>query len=221
MLNNMKAAIFDLDGTLIDSMGVWIKIDIDYLTQIGQINNVDLIQLKNDINHLSFVGTADYFKTRFNLDDSIEEICKKWHDMAYNEYKNNIKLKDGVFEFLHELKSKDIKIGLATSNSIELATTCLKANNVYDLFDNITITGEVARGKNFPDVYELCAKRLNVDTNDCIVFEDIPQALEGAKKGNFKVVMVFDEVAHKTIDTDADVIEADLYINSFKEILNN
>ncbi|WP_066875082.1 HAD family hydrolase [Clostridium mediterraneense] len=219
MLNNIKAAIFDLDGTLVDSMWIWEQIDLDYLTQIGHIDDVDFKQLKADINHLSFRGTAEYFKNRFNIKESIDEICDIWHQMAYDNYKNKVHLKEGAKEFLTELKNSGIKIGLATSNSFELLEVCLKANGVYDLFDAVTITGEVERGKNFPDVYLLAADRLGVVPEDCMVFEDIPTAVQGAKKANMQVTAIYDKASANHQDELKKV--ADNYIMSYKELLIN
>ncbi len=170
MLSNIKGVIFDLDGTLVDSMGVWAKIDSDYLTDLGlEVPK----NLKEEITHLGFKEVAKYFKKRFNIASSEEEIMKTWHDMAYVEYKNNIKLKSGAREFLEQLKESNIKIGLATSNSYPLLEVCLKSNDIFHLFDSITITGEVPRGKDFPDVYLLVAERLGLEPNECAVFEDI------------------------------------------------
>ena len=218
MINNMKAAIFDLDGTLIDSMGIWIQIDIDYIKEIGYSDTVDLIKLKEEINHLSYRGTAEYFKNRFKLENSVDEICARWHDMAYEKYSKEVKLKEGVFEFLTKLKNSGVKIGLATSNSLELATVCLKANGVLDLFESITITGEVSRGKNFPDVYLLSAQRLGVEPKDIIVFEDIPTAIQGAKKGDFKVIGVFDK--YSAHHEDEMIKISDKFIKSYTELLS-
>lgn len=218
MMNNIKAVIFDLDGTLIDSMGVWVQIDIDYIKEIGHSDTVDLIKLKEEINHLSYRGTAEYFKNRFKLESSVDEICARWHNMAYEKYSKEIKLKEGVFEFLTELKNSGIKIALATSNSIELAKVCLEANGVLDFFESITITGEVSRGKNFPDVYLLSAQRLGVEPKDVIVFEDIPIAVEGAKKGTFKVIGVFDKYsAHLEKEM---INKSDKFIRSYTELLS-
>ena len=114
MLANIKCTIFDLDGTLVDSMWVWSQIDVDYLKTKGHRMPEDL---RNEISHLSFSQTAVYFKERFKLDDSIEEILDNWHNMAFDHYSNNVKLKLGVKDFLDHLKASDIKIGLATSNS--------------------------------------------------------------------------------------------------------
>ncbi len=214
MLNNIKAAIFDLDGTLVDSMMIWEKIDIDYLKERGHELPKDL---KNDIIHLSFKQTATYFKNRFNIEDSVETILKHWHDMAFKYYSTNVKLKDGVKEFLDKLKSNNIKIGLATSNSNELLEVCLKANNIYDYFDSITTTGETEKGKDSPDVYLLAAKRLDTTPDKCVVFEDILPAIKSAKVAGMKVIAVKDEFS---IDSKEDIINAsDKYITSFFELI--
>lgn len=214
MLNNIKAAIFDLDGTLVDSMTVWEQIDIDYLKQNGYELPKDL---KNDIIHLNFKQTAEYFKNRFKLNYSIDTILKDWNSMALNYYSNKIKLKDGVKEFLDTLQSKNIKIGLATSNSNELLEVCLKANNIYDYFDSITTTEETNKGKDSPDVYLLAAKKLEIEPKECIVFEDILPAIKSAKAAGMKVVAVKDDVSIHAKD---DIVnEADKYISSFFELL--
>ena len=106
MLKNIQAAIFDMDGTLIDSMWVWDSIDNVYLEKRGFSVPPDL---RYDIIHLSFQETALYFKNKFNLIDSIEEIQDEWNNLAYFEYANNVKLKPYAKEYLLQLKNKGIK----------------------------------------------------------------------------------------------------------------
>ena len=213
MLTNIKAAIFDLDGTLIDSMWVWGKIDENYF----KIRNMDLpSNLKDQIEHLSFDETASYFKTNFGISDTIEEIKKEWFDYARVEYLNNVKLKPGVVEFLSLLKTMNIKIGLATSNNKSLLETVLQANGIYHYFDCITLTDEVTRGKNFPDVYLLAAKRLGINPDECVVFEDILPAVKGAKAAGMKVVGVYDDFSKEQRE---DIINhADMYITEYHEL---
>ena len=214
MLENIKGAIFDLDGTLVDSMWVWSKIDIDYLKSKGHAlpENLNL-----EICHLSFTQTANYFKERFSLSDSIDTILKDWNNMAYNHYSENVKLKDGVKEFLDKLKENNIKIALATSNSVPLLEACLKNNGIYDYFDSITTTDEVSNGKNCPDVYLLAAKKLNVNPKNCIVFEDILPAIKGAKAADMTVIAVSDK--HSLNDLDEIINHSDKYINSYFELI--
>lgn len=217
MIENIKAAIFDLDGTLVDSMWLWDKIDTTYLKSLG-IDKPS--NLKKEITHLSFDKTAEYFKSRFNIPHSIESILKTWYNMSYDEYTNNIKLKPGAKEFLQHLHNKKIKIGLATSNSMVLVETCLKSNNIFDLFDKITLTSEVSRDKSYPDVYLLAAERLGVSPKNCIVFEDILPAIHGAKSAGMKVIAVNDEPYTPPDDKAKIIKEADFYIEDYNELLN-
>lgn len=214
MFNNIKGVIFDLDGTLIDSMWVWDQIDMEYLNE----KNLDVPEnLADEIGHLSFNQVAVYFKERFKLEDSLDEIKKRWSDMAYYHYSTDIKLKEGVVEFLQYLKKSNIKIGLATSNSHALLEVVLKNNNIYNYFNAITITDEVSVGKHEPDVYLLAAKKLGVSPNECLVFEDIVQAIKGAKKAGMKVVGVAD--SRSLNDRDEIISLTDKFITNFNEII--
>lgn len=214
MLENIKAAIFDLDGTLIDSMWVWEQIDMDYLSSKG----IPLpSNLKDEIGHLSFEQTAVYFKSKFNLDDSTETILNTWNEMAYDYYCNDVDLKPGVLPLLNYLEQLGIKISLATSNNKLLLEAVLKSTGIYKYFHSITTTDEVKHNKSNPDVYLLAAHKLGVTPKDCIVFEDILEAVRGAKLAGMKVVAVSDKSSDyqkaKLMD------EADKYIYDFTEII--
>lgn len=214
MFAEIKGAIFDLDGTLIDSMWVWEQIDCDYLASLNQEVPKDL---KSQITHLSFKETGIYFKKRFNIETPLEDILNTWNNMALDLYSNKVKIKENVIEFLDYLKSKNIKIGLATSNSYPLLEAVLKNNNIYDYFDAITTTDEAHKNKSNPDVYLLAAKRLNIEPENCIVFEDILEATKGAKLANMKVIAVYD----KSSEDEADNLKkySDKYIYNFKELM--
>lgn len=214
MLDGIKGAIFDMDGTLIDSMWVWTQVDIDFLKK----RNIECPKdLKEKIQDLSFQDAAAYFKKNFGLKESIDEICNEWNEMAYNEYKENVQLKCNVKEYLDLLKSLNIKIGLATSNCNLLIEAVLKANGIFHYFDAISLTDEVSRGKQFPDIYLLTAKKLNVSPDKCIVFEDILPAVKGAKAAGMKVVAVYDK--YSSCEKDEIQNTADKYIYKFSELM--
>ena len=213
-MNNIEAAIFDLDGTLVDSMWVWEQIDIDYLSKFGHAVPSNLV---DEITHLSFSETANYFKTRFELEDTIENIMCSWSDMAFNYYSNVVKLKPGALEYLNKLKNSNIKIALATSNSRPLLETVLKNNGIYDLFDCITTTDEVARNKNYPDIYLHSAEKLNVAPENCIVFEDVIAAVIGAKAADMTVVAVYDK--HSEHQSELLQTTADKYIADYFQLI--
>lgn len=214
MLDNINGAIFDLDGTLIDSMDIWAKIDMDYLNA----HNISMPgDLRDAVEHLSFEETASYFKKRFNLPYSEKEIQDQWFTMALEEYSRNIKLKPGVRKLLELLKRRNIKIALATSNCTPLIYACLKPKGLLNYFDVITTTSEVSKGKSFPDIYLHTAKKLGISPENCIVFEDILPAIKGAKKAGMKVVAIFDTFSESQ-KLEIESI-ADKYIKDFNELL--
>lgn len=213
-MHNFKAVIFDLDGTLVDSMDIWSKIDEEYLKSFGLEVPANI---QKEITHLSLTETARYFKEKFDIKDSINSIIDKWNRMAFNHYSNNVSLKEGVLDYLKQLKENNIKIALATSNSVPLLEATLKNNGIYEYFDAISTSEEVKKSKENPDIYLLSAKKLNVDPKDCIVFEDIPQAVKGAKLAGMTVVAVYDKSSE---DSKEELITiADKYIYDFNELI--
>lgn len=212
---DMKAAIFDMDGTIIDSMWIWKEIDHNYLEK----RNIEMpLDLKRCIEDKSFAQVAQYFKDRFGITDSILEIQTEWNDMALYQYSHNVLMKKGAKEYINKLKSLGIKIGLATSNCKLLIDAALKSNDIDELFDSITITDEVKRGKNFPDIYLLAAKKLGVSPKECVVFEDILPAIKGAKAAGMRVVAVHD--LESECNKDEMTSLSDLYIYEYETFLN-
>lgn len=192
MLTNIKAVIFDLDGTIVDSMWIWKEIDIQYLDKRG----IELPDgLQKEIEGMSFTETAVYFKKTFNLADTIEEIKREWNEMAFDFYRNRIALKDGVRDFIELIKAKNIKLGIATSNSRELALEVLKKHGIYEQFDTIRTSCEVEKGKPHPHVFLKAAQDLNVRPHECIVFEDTYAGVLAAKRAGMRVIAISDELS--------------------------
>lgn len=189
MLKDISAVIFDLDGTLVDSMWVWKQIDIEYLNKRGLSLPEDL---QKNIQGLSFTETAHYFKNRFNLADEIETIKDEWNSMARNFYESVIQIKKGVKDFLEHLKTNGYKIALATSNSYYLTESVLKNNGIFQYFEAIVTTCEVPRDKSYPDVFLEAASRINVLPECCLVFEDSIAAVSGARLAGMKIIGVYD-----------------------------
>ncbi|MBF8982068.1 HAD family phosphatase [Lutibacter sp. B2] len=217
MLDQVKAVIFDLDGTLVDSMWIWKQIDIEYLEK----RNIDFLslphlELQKEIEGKSFTETANYFKKRFNIADSIDEIKNEWLDMARDFYANRIILKDGVKLLLDKLKAKNIKIGIATSNSRELVEAVLKSNKIEHYFDGIRTSCEVDRGKPYPDVYLKAAEDLGVEPLCCLAFEDTYAGVLAAKRAGMKVYAIADEASLPFKDEIISV--ADCYLEEYQEI---
>ena len=212
---DFQCAIFDLDGTLINSTGVWNKVDEDFFNRRNVIMPPEFPQV---IKTHTLMSGAVYIKDRLSLPESPEDIVKEWHDAAVYAYHNDVRIKQYVKELLELLKnSYGYKIGLATSNTHELYDQCLINNGIYDYFDSFTQSDEVERLKGFPDIYEKSAERMGVPKEECIVFEDVYQAVKGARMGNFFTVAVEDSAS---ADDREEIIKiADVYIKSFRELV--
>lgn len=211
---NFKGAIFDLDGTIIDSMGIWEKIDIKFFEEINISMPSDYIKI---INNMSFEESAIYTIKRFNLKESKENLIERWNQMAMFEYAHNIKLKPNVRTYLEKLKENNIKIGLATASPQELYESVLKNNKIYDYFDAFTTLQEVKKDKNYPDIYLLTSEKLGICPEECAVFEDILIGINTCKKANFKTVGVYDKYAVNDLEKIKN--SCNRFIYDFKELL--
>ncbi len=214
-LAKFKCAILDLDGTLLNSTGVWEQIDVEFLGKRGIEVPKDFMEA---IKTHNFMSGAVYAVERFGLNEKPEDIVKEWYDMAIYEYANCIDIKPYVREYLEFLKSKGVKLVVATSSDRVLYEPCLKRNGIYEWFDDFTQTDEVDRGKGFPDVYIMAAQKAGVDIADCVVFEDIVKAMEGAKQGGFFTVGVADAGSKQD---EARIKElCDVYVESYAELIS-
>lgn len=214
MLENIKAVLFDLDGTLVDSMWMWKDIDIEYLGKRG----FDLPgELQKDIEGMSLTETATYFKNRFELPESLEEIKKEWMDMARDKYCHQVPLKPGAKEFLLYLKEHQIRTGIASSNGIELVHAVLQAQGVDQYLDSVHTCCDVKRGKPNPDIYLLVAEELDVKSEECLVFEDIPMGILAGKRAGMRTCAVEDVFSRDQMNEKRQL--ADYYIQDYYDVL--
>lgn len=210
----LEGAIFDLDGTLLDSMGVWAQIDRDWLGRRGIPLPPDYTKA---VAPLGFRAAAEYSIARFHLNERPEDVIAEWNAMSIDAYTHTVDLKPGAKEFLLALSRRGVRLAVATSSHPELFTPALARHGLLPLFDNITTVGEAARGKGFPDVYLLAAEKMNVSPACCAVFEDILAGVQGAKAGGFFTVAVADKTAaHHEAELRR---AADLYIPDFRVFL--
>lgn len=213
-LKGVEAVIFDVDGTIADSMWVWRRIDSEYLSKFG-IPLPDTLQ--TEIEGRSFYETAVYFKEHFGLEDSVEKIMDDWNEMAWEKYEKEVPLKSGVKEFMQLCKDRGIKMGIATSNSRELFETVERVHGLTEYISSIRTGSEVPLGKPAPDIYLAVAGQLQIDPAKCLVFEDLPAGIMAGKNAGMKVCAVQDAYS---LEADQEKRRlADYYIEEFDQIV--
>lgn len=211
---SFKAAIFDLDGTIINSNYVWQKVDEIFFGR----RSVDIPEdFAKSTAYMSFRETAEYTKKMLSLAESADEIMNEWYELAIDEYSSEVKTKPFVHEYIKKLNKQGVKIALATASPVELYRPALKNNGIYELFDAFTEGREIERSKEFPDIYLLAAEKLSIAPSDCIVFEDIAKAAKGAKSAGMYVCGVYDY--YSRFEKEELMRYCDKYIMSFEELL--
>lgn len=216
MLKDIEAVLFDLDGTLIDSMWVWREIDVEYLGKFG----ITLPEgLQGEIEGMSFSETASYIKAKFQIPDDTETMKADWNRMAWDKYTHEVPLKEGAREFLDHCMKNHIKLGIATSNSRELVDNIIKVHGLDNYFSGVVTGCEVQKGKPAPDVYLEAARRCGVDPSHCLVFEDIVPGILAGKAAGMKVCAVEDE--YSLFQKEDKQKAADYYIKNYYDMLFN
>lgn len=211
ILQDKKAFLFDLDGTLVDSMWIWGQIDVDYLGRFGLEPPPDL---QNSIEGMSFNETAQYFKNRFAIPDSLEQMKVDWNRMAWDKYLREVPLKPGVGEFLAFHRERGIKMAVASSNSRELVEAVIGVHGLADTFDVIVTGCDVAHGKPSPDIYLEAAAGLETAPARCLVFEDIIPGILAGRNAGMQVVAVEDAYSRYQEKEKREL--ADLYITDYR-----
>ena len=213
-LKNIEGAVFDLDGTLLDSSWVWEKVDEKFLGDRGFQVPDDYV---DEISPLGAERAAVYTIERFGLNEDKDDIVREWIEMAKKEYATEVVCKPYAKEFLEELHKLNIKMAVATSSDRELFMKTLEREGILKYFQKIVTVDEVERGKGYPDIYEEAARRIKVNPHKCLVFEDILAGVTGASLGEFNVVAVFDEKSKHNWEK---IKSISMYsINDYKELL--
>lgn len=208
-----KAAIFDLDGTIIDSNAVWAKIDKIILRNNGIMCTDNFI---HKIASMTYEEAAEEMQ-KLGVKKTTEEIIAECNELAIKEYRYNIFLKDGVREYLDKTKRNGIKIALATASPKILYEPVLRNNHIYNYFDVFCTTADVGKSKDYPDIYLLAASELGVHPTECIVFEDVLKGIVSAKNAGMTAIAVYDKYSDEDIITLRTT--ADKFIMDFFEML--
>lgn len=208
----IQGAIFDLDGTLVDSLYAWKTSSSDFLISQGITPPAGI---NEQMAQLSLLDGAAYLKEHFQLPQTPQEIVDTVVGQIGKKYETEIKLKPGVKSFLTELKRRGVKLAVATASDRRPTQAVLQREGVLDLFDFIITCDEVGAGKRSPVIYEKALARLGTPKNATWVFEDAPYAVYTAKDGGFLTAAVEDPAA--AADKAQVQARADRYITSFAQ----
>ncbi|MBR6665009.1 MAG: HAD family phosphatase [Lachnospiraceae bacterium] len=217
MTERIDAVIFDMDGSLVDSMWIWKQIDIDYLSFYGyDVSDESIAAFQAKIEGMSFDETAEWVSEHYEIPRTKQEMMDDWNRMAWEKYEKEVFLKPGAKEFLDYCRNKGIKLGIASSNSRELIENVLSARKLEGVFDIIKTGSDGLPGKPAPDVYLAAAEELDVKPEHCLVFEDIPKGIRSGKGAGMIVCAVEDVYSMHQIEEKKRL--ADFYIEDYYDL---
>ena len=189
-LKDFEAAIFDLDGTILDSTNVWKNVDLRFFNRHELFLTDDYF---DNILHKTLVDAAKYTIERYALNMTTEEVVSEWTHLVKEEFENNVVPKKGIIDYLKRLREKGVKTSIATANEKDIFTSTLKKFDMHKLFDDIVTVSEVGSDKLSPLIYLKCIAKYNIMPQNTIVFEDLPKNLKTAKKAGFVTVGVLEK----------------------------
>ena len=208
----IKGAIFDLDGTLLDSMPIWTDIGARYLRKLGFEPDE---KFYDDVRFMKIPDYARYFNERYGLHEDSFELKLKINDMMEYYYLNEFKLKSGVREFLALLKQKGVKLAVSTATDAYLVKAVLTREGVYDEFDALFSCRDHNTSKDEPKIYDLALDAIGTPRSETFIFEDALYAMRTAVRAGYPLCAVYDYAAR--FDEPEIRKLANVYMNSFWE----
>ncbi|QGU95373.1 HAD-IA family hydrolase [Clostridium bovifaecis] len=213
-MRKCRHAIFDMDGTIIDSMPEWKNLGKHYLARKGIKAPENLNEI---ISAMSMTESAEFFRKGFGIRDSNEKIISDINQLIEDKYRHEIPLKAYVREYLSKLQSDNVIMCVATATPVELAKAALKRLEVLQYFAFVICCDEVGVGKSKPDIYYLALKRMGANITETVVYEDADYAMKTAKGAGFYTIGVYDETTDKSKEEMQ--LFCDRYIESFRCLL--
>ena len=209
----IRGAIFDVDGTLLDSMFIWDTIGEAYLRSIGY-------QPKENLNetfkNMSLHQAARYYQTEYGVTLSIDQIMDGVNAMLERYYRFEVPLKPGVAELLERLRQDGVKLCIATATDRHLVEAALDRCGVLSCFGEIFTCNEVGHGKDEPDIFEVALRFLGTRREETLVFDDALYAVRTAKEAGFPVAAVYDSHERSQAEVRA---RSDLYLEDLTQLV--
>ncbi len=210
----MKKLIFDMDGTLIDSMEKWVRTMVRVLENNGVSYPDNILDI---IAPLSLGQSAIYFREELGMDKSVEEILGEIDAMMIKEYETSIQLKDNALTMLKALKERGYSLNILTASPHRMLDKIIARLDLAPLFDNIWSAEDLGYAKNNPEIYRAVAKKLGTTTDGCRFFDDNINALRTAHSAGVETVAVYDNASRANEDELKSF--CDRYIYNFSEVI--
>ena len=208
----IRGAIFDVDGTLLDSMFIWDTIGETYLRSIGYEPREKLNEV---FKNMSLFQAARYYRTEYGVTLSIDEIMNGVNAMLERYYRFEVSLKPGVAELLAQLQASGVKLCIATATDRYLVEAALERCGVLSCFGAIFTCNEVGHGKDELDIFEEALRFLGTEKAETVVFDDALYAVRTAKEAGFPVAVIYD--SHEKNQEGLRAL-ADFYIEDFSQV---
>ena len=208
-----EGAIFDLDGTLIDSMGYWENLGTTYLVSRGKTPKPDAAR---KFKELTLEESIAYMKKTYELPESADQIFQDIIGTIDKPYRSLIPLKPGVAAMLDALDAAGVRMCIATASNKKQVVPALERLGVIHYFCGIYTCPEVGASKSRPDVFEWALQELGTPRSLTVVFEDSLHAIKTAKQAGFPVIAVSEQSAARDAAAIANI--ADAVIHSFEDM---
>ena len=208
----LRGAIFDMDGTLLDSMQVWENAGEDYLRTLGCVPEEGVGELMKS---MSLQQAALYCRERYALPLSVEEIMAGVNGRVEDFYRRQARLKPGAADFLDALSRRGVAMCLATATDLHLVEAALERCGVRKYFSALFTCTQVGGGKDEPRIYREALRHLGTGRTDTLVFEDALYAARTAKGDGFVTVGVAD-----SYEKNEEELErlSDFFLRDFREL---
>jgi len=213
-MNKEKICVFDLDGTLVDSMPYFSKGILSIADDAGIEYGSELIRI---LTPLGYVGGAEYYVNTLGVKDTVENIVKTIGDRLVYEYSNNVVLKAGVGEYLRRLKGDGARLFVLTASPHLVTDVCLKRNGVFDLFETVWSVEDFGLTKSDTRLFYKVSEAIGCDNSQIHYFDDSLIALDNAKKSDYITYGVYDAQTDEEIEKMKR--EYGFFVRSFEELL--
>jgi HAD superfamily hydrolase (TIGR01509 family) len=210
----MKGAIFDVDGTILDSMHVWYDVTYRFFENHGLVLSDEKAASYKE---MTLNESLPMINEEYGLGMTFDEIYEEYRRMIAAEYRDSIGLKTGVDKYLKRLHEDGVRIAVATSGYEGMCKAAFDRLGILGYIDEYAFSSEVGVNKGQPDIYLLAARRIGVRPEECTVFEDIVLGIDTAKKAGFSACAVYDD----TNKGETELLKrlADRYITGWSELI--